>query len=420
MNVVAVALLAGAAALAVLAALASAAQLALSRVTLATAEGLAADGRRGAKALLARLADPARNANRIALLGLSAQVGGVALLTAALLQLLPTGPGIAAAVVLASVALFSGVEVAPKTTALQHTERVACLVVPPVAALSTPLGPFARALIVVGNWLAPGRGLRTGPFVTEEQLRAMIDAAESDEVIEAGERAMIHSIFELGDTVVREIMVPRPDMVTVHRAAPLADVLDVVLAAGHSRVPVHGEDRDEIVGLLYAKDVLRWLHTGAGDAATWSDLLRPASFVPDTKPVDQLLRELQTARVHLAVVVDEYGSTIGLVTIEDILEEIVGEIEDEYDAREELVEELGERSWRVDGRLPVDELSALLDTDLPAEDWDTVGGLLFGLLGHVAAPGERVTVEGVSLTAETVQGRRIAKVLVDRTVGEVA
>ncbi len=403
-----------AAALVVLAALAGAAQAALSRMTLPAALKLAADGRRGAHALVRLMEDPARTANRLALLGLAAQVTGTALLTFVLLSVLEAGWAVAAAAVLASVVLYVGAEAAPKTTALQRTEPVALVVAPFVARLARPLAPLASALIVLGNWLAPGRGLESGPFVTEEQLRAMIDAAESEEVIESDERQMIHSIFELGDTVVREIMVPRPDMVTVSVDDPLSEVLDVVLNAGHSRIPVYKTDRDEIVGLLYAKDVLRRLHLSGDRRSPWEELLRPAHFVPELKPVDALLRELQSARVHLAVVVDEYGATAGLVTIEDILEEIVGEIEDEYDEAEVLVEPLGEGAWRVDARLPVDELAELVETPLPNEEWDTVGGLLFGLLGHVASPGEQVAVDGVRLTAECVRGRRIAKVLVDR------
>jgi CBS domain containing-hemolysin-like protein len=323
------------------------------------------------------------------------------------------GPTVVVTAVIGATALFVCAEVAPKTLALQDTERVARFTAPWVARFARPLAPVTSALIWLGNVIAPGRGLEQGPFVTEEVLRDMIDVAESDEVIEEAERAMIHSIFELGDTVVREIMVPRPDMVLVSNGDRLRDVLDVILQAGHSRIPVYQEDRDRIIGLIYAKDVLRRLHTGDADG-DWDDLLRPPYFVPELKQVDALLRELQSEKVHLAIVVDEYGATAGLVTIEDILEEIVGEIVDEYDREEILVEQLPTGGLRIDARLPVDELESLLTCHLPDEEWDTVGGLLFGLLGHVPQPGEHVEVDGLRLTAERVQGRRIAKVLVDR------
>ena len=396
------------------AALLGAAQAALSRITLPTSLKLEAEGRRGSGALVRLTEEPATTANILALLTLLSQAAGVALITVVSLAVLDAPWAVLLAAVGGAVLLYVGAEVAPKTVALQRAESAALSLAPVVAPLARVFGPVAGVLIRVGNAIAPGRGLEAGPFVTEDQLRAMIDAAESDEVIESSERAMIHSIFELGDTMVREIMVPRPDMVMVSVEESLHKVLDVILEAGHSRIPVYRDSRDQIVGLLYAKDALRRLHAGGDEEGPWGDLLRPAHFVPELKPVDALLRELQAKKIHLAVVVDEYGTTAGLVTIEDILEEIVGEIVDEYDLEESLVEPLTDRRWRVDARLPIDELSELVDKELPAEEWDTVGGLLFGLLGHVAMPGEQAAVDGVRLTAERVEGRRIAKVLVDQ------
>jgi CBS domain containing-hemolysin-like protein len=397
-----------------LAAFFGAAQTAMSRMSLNRARKVAEEhGGRGTRHLVALMEDPARTLNILALLVLVAQVTGVALLAVVVDRYLDGGATVLVAVVVGSAALFVGAEVAPKTLAVQDTDRVARLTAPWVARLARPLSPIASLLIVLGNVIAPGRGLEQGPFVTEEVLRDMIDVAESDEVIEETERAMIHSIFELGDTVVREIMVPRPDMVLVSADDALTEVLDVILRHGHSRIPVYREERDKIVGLVYAKDVLGRLHNGDADG-DWEDLLRPPYFVPELKQVDALLRELQKEKVHLAIVVDEYGATAGLVTIEDILEEIVGEIVDEYDQEQVLVEQLPGGGMRIDARLPVDELEELLTCELPDEEWDTVGGLLFGLLGHVPEPGEHVEVDGLRLTAERVQGRRIAKVLVDR------
>jgi CBS domain containing-hemolysin-like protein len=337
----------------------------------------------------------------------------VALLAVVAGRLLTGWLAFVATCVLGAVTLFVA-DVAPRTLAVQRTDLVACRTARWVALFVRPLSPLASLLIRAGNVIAPGKGLPAGPFVTEDALRELIDVAESDEVIESSERAMIHSIFELGDTVVREVMVPRPDMVTVSADDSLRDVIEVLLSAGYSRLPVYRGDRDAIVGLVYAKDVLRKLHTAGGEDVGWQDLLRPAYFVPELKPVDELLRELQARKTQLAIVVDEYGTTAGLVTIEDILEEIVGEIVDEYDREETLVERLDGDRWRVDARLPVDDLDELADTHLPDEEWDTVGGLLFGLLGHVPQPGEQVEVDALRLTAERVKGRRIATVLVER------
>jgi CBS domain containing-hemolysin-like protein len=409
-----VAMLVGALVCVPLSAFLGAADMALSRMSVNRARKVAEEHPgRGADRLVELMEDPARILNILALLVLVVQVTGVTLLTVVLDRYLVDGAAVLVAVVVGATFLFVGAEVAPKTLAVQDTERVARVLAPWVARLARPFAPLARLLIVIGNVIAPGKGLEQGPFVTEEVLRDMIDVAESDEVIEETERAMIHSIFELGDTVVREIMVPRPDMVVVSADEALSSVLDVILEAGHSRIPVYRGERDKIVGLVYAKDVLRRLHTGEADGS-WDDLLRPPYFVPELKQVDALLRELQKEKVHLAIVVDEYGATAGLVTIEDILEEIVGEIVDEYDTEEVLVEQLPSGGMRIDARLPVDELEELLTCDLPDEEWDTVGGLLFGMLGHVPEPGEAVEVDGLRLTAERIQGRRIAKVLVDR------
>ncbi len=392
-----------------------AARAAMTRMTPYRSLKLAEEGMPGAQRLVALMRDPARTLNILALLVITMQVAAVALLTIVADHFLSGGLAFALALPLGAALLFVLADVVPKTIGLQRTDKVACRTARWVALLARPLSPFAWLLIRIGNVIAPGKGLASGPFVTEEALRELIDVAESDEVIEAGERAMIHSIFELGDTVVREIMVPRPDMVMVSEAENLGHVIEVLLSAGYTRLPVYRGDRDTIVGLVYAKDVLQQLHTARGEDGPWQDLMRTPYFVPELKPVDELLRELQARQIHLAIVVDEYGTTAGLVTIEDILEEIVGEIVDEYDREEALVEQLDADRWRVNARLPIDELDELAHTDLPDEDWDTVGGLLFGLLGHVPQPGEQVEVNALRLTAERVKDRRIATILVERT-----
>ena len=407
----------GAAALCVfIAAFFGAAETAYSRLSLSRAQRLAEEGRPGARRMLRLVQAQARTVNLLALILLVAEVTTVALVAIVVSHHFDSPLAVVAGAAITAAVLFVGAEVAPKTVAVQRTETVALVTARWVALVGWPLSPLVTALIWAGNVVAPGKGLKQGPFVTEDEIREMIDVAESDEVIEESERAMIHSIFELGDTVVREIMVPRPDMVTVPRDGQLSDVLDTMLRVGHSRIPVYGEDRDTIVGLIYAKDVLRRIHQRGDEEGPWDDLMRPVHFVPELMPVDALLKELQSSKVHLAIVVDEYGTTAGLVTIEDVLEEIVGEIVDEYDREEPLVQDLGGDTWRLDARLPVDELNDLVGTSLPDDEWDTVGGLLFGLLGHVPSPGERVETEGVRLIAERLRGRRISTVLVKRLV----
>ena len=404
----------GALVLVVVTALFGAAETAMSRMSLNRAQRMVDAGERGAERVVRLMEEPARTLNILALIKLMLQVLTVVLIALVLSRYLSGWVVVLVAALVAAAVLFVGAEVAPKTLAVQRTEQVALRTARWVQLVARPLSPLATVLIFLGNVIAPGKGLKQGPFVTEEEIREMIDVAESDEVIEESERAMIHSIFELGDTVVREIMVPRPDMVTVSVSDHLGVVLDTILRAGHSRIPVLGEDRETIVGVVYAKDVLRRLHTNGDEEGPWEDLMRLPTFVPELKPVDSLLREMQADKVHLAIVVDEYGATAGLVTIEDILEEIVGEIVDEYDREEKLIEQLADDVWRLDARLPVDELNDMLGTDLPNEEWDTLGGLVFGLLGHVPSPGERVEVDGIRLTAERIRGRRIAKVLVKR------
>ena len=241
----------------------------------------------------------------------------------------------------------------------------------------------------------------------------MAEMASEEEAIEEGEKELIHSIFEFGDTLVREVMVPRPDMVAASIDSGVKQVLDLMLKHGYSRIPVYKGGIDEIVGVMYAKDLLRHLHAGKANVPLES-IMREPYVVPETKKVDELLREMQLRRVHIAIVLDEYGSTAGLITIEDLIEEIVGEIADEYDREEPEVVPLANGTYRVDGRTSVDDLNDLLDAHLPNEEWDTVAGLMYGLLGAVPTQGERVSYDDLSLTAERVQGRRIAKVLVER------
>jgi CBS domain containing-hemolysin-like protein len=322
------------------------------------------------------------------------------------------GPwGVVVATFINVVFVFVFAEAAPKTWAVQHPDAAALFVARPVAALVRfpPIQWLSRALIGLTNVILPGKGLKEGPWVSEEELLALADQAAEEEVIEHEERDLIESIIEFGDTTAREVMVPRPDMVTVDADFRVADAMEVVILNGYSRIPVSGEGIDDVVGLLYAKDLMRAERDGHSDGSV-ADFLRPAHFVPETKRVPELLREMQTEHFHMAVVVDEYGGTAGLVTLEDLIEELVGEIVDEFDQEEPMIEPLSDGSVRVNARMSVDELNDLLHAELPEGDWNTVGGLMFHLLGHVPVEGEQVTADGHVLRAERVQGRRIGRV----------
>ena len=272
------------------------------------------------------------------------------------------------------------------------------------------LGPLPRLLAAAGAAVTPGQGRRDRDAQSgaEEDLRGLVDLLEQRQIIEPGERAMIHSVFELGDTIVREVMVPRTDMVFVERGKTLRQGLSLALRSGFSRIPVIGENLDDVVGIAYLKDIMTRIHEHPeGESVeTVESMMRPATFAPESKPIDDLLREMQARHVHVAIVIDEYGGTAGLVTIEDILEEIVGEIADEYDRERPPVEWLDDGSARVSARLSVEELEELFDVSIDAEDVETVGGLLAHQLGKVPIAGSVATVAGLRLTAENLTGRR--------------
>ena len=267
---------------------------------------------------------------------------------------------------------FVVAEVAPKTYAIQHTDRAALRVTPLLWFLTQfwPIRMLSRGLIGFANVILPGKGLKEGPFVTEEEIRTMADVAASEDAIEREERALIHSIFEFGDTVVREVMRPRPDMVTVDADDTIESAIAVAIERGFSRIPACGETTDDVIGLVYLKDLVRRARAGEGEQPV-RIAVRPATFVPEQKRVAELLREMQTQQFHMAVVIDEYGDTVGVVTLEDLLEEIVGEIADEYDVEEPGIEHLADGSVRFPGRTPIDEVNEELHTELPDTEWDT-------------------------------------------------
>jgi len=403
----------------------SLAETSLTRMSKIKAMQLADDGVRRADKLLKLLEDPARFLNVILLLVLIVQLGGASLATLLTERLLgDVGYGPLLATFVMTLLIFVLAEAAPKTYAVQHSERVALHVAPIALGITRIPGlPWlTRLLVKVANIVAPGKGLPTGPFVTEDEIRTMAEIAAEESSIEQVEKEMIHSVFEFGDTIVREVMVPRPDMITVEADDTITEVLEVMLEQGFSRLPVlDPEDNSNALGLVYAKDILKRLHGPKKNGSTASrskpkvkELIRRPTFVPETKKVAELLREMQTEKVHMVLVVDEYGDIVGLITLEDLLEEIVGEIADEYDREDPQVKQLDERTLRVNARLPISELSELLDIDLPDEEWDTVGGLVISMLGRVPEKGDVVTYQGLRFTAERVKKRRIDTVIVRR------
>ncbi len=283
-----------------------------------------------------------------------------------------------------------------------------------VYALEIVLWPPVRFLVWISNLLSRSFGgvaMSGTSLITEEEIKTLVDAGEEEGVIEEDEKEMIYSIFQFGDTRAREIMVPRIDMVALDVDTPTDEVIDLIVRAGHSRIPVYEETVDHIVGMLYAKDLLACLGKGEGEVQ-WRKILRPAYFVPETKKVDDLLREMQQRRTHIAVVVDEYGGTAGLVTVEDILEEIVGEIQDEYDAEEPIFEQVAEGEYVLDARMDLDDVNHMLGTELPTDSADTLGGLIYSILGHIPSSGEQLRIDELSIEVLSVTGRRIRKVRV--------
>jgi CBS domain containing-hemolysin-like protein len=402
--------LVAAAVLVLLAGVFSAADAALSSYSRARAEELVGDGRPGAKQLVSLLDDRPRYLNLAILLRLLCEAGAAVLLTLVVLGWYDGSrwPTVLTTVGVMLVASFVVVGVAPRTLGRLHADRVAPVAAVVLTVLTRVFGPVPQLLILVGNAITPGRALRGGPFSTETELRELVDYAEASSVIESGERAMIHSVFEFGDTIAREVMVPRGDVVYIERYKNLRQTLSLFLRSGFSRVPVIEENLDDIVGFAYLKDVVRrdFEAPEAEFTQRVEEVMRPALFVPESKPVDALLSEMQASRQHIAVVVDEYGGTAGLVTIEDLLEEIVGEITDEYDADQVETERLDDGSVRVSSRFPIDDLDEVFGFEVEEDDVDSVLGLMAKHLGRVPIPGSHVEAHGLRFVAEAAAGRR--------------
>jgi CBS domain containing-hemolysin-like protein len=391
------------------------AETAFTRMSRVRALALEEEGERRAARLARMLERPEQTLNVVLLLVLVAQLTSASLL-GALLDGAVGSWGLVIGLVLQIIVYFVIGEVAPKTYAIQNTDRAALRVSNFLWAITTfpPLRLVSRGLIGLANVLLPGKGLKEGPFVTEEDIRAMADVAADEKAIEREERRLIHSVLEFGDTVVREVMRPRPDMVAIEANETIEAAVETSIEGGFSRIPCFEETTDNIIGIVYLKDLVHRARAGAGRQPV-KIAVREAVFVPEQKRVAELLREMRTQKFHMAIVVDEYGGTAGLVTLEDLLEEIVGEIVDEYDIDEPRVERLSDGGVRAPGNTPIDELSEALGVELPDTEWDTVGGLVFNLFGHVPEAGECVRFQGLEFVTERVEGRRIQSVAIRPT-----
>jgi CBS domain containing-hemolysin-like protein len=399
------------------------AETSLVRMSKIKAKSLVDEGRRGARQLARLVENPANFLNPILLLVLICQLVSATLVGIVAEHLF--GPwGVLLGIVFEVVVIFVFFEAVPKNWAVLHSDRAALLSAPIVSTLTRfpPIRWLSLLLIGLANRIIGVTGDdvdRPHSFITDSELKAMADVAHEENVIERDERTFIHSIIDFGDTVAREVMTPRPDMVTVEADATVRDALETALGAGYSRIPVEADGIDDIIGIAYAKDMVRDERAGKSGQDVRTSM-RPAKFVPESKEVSDLLREMQEEKFHMAVVVDEYGGTAGLITLEDLLEELVGDIVDEFDAEEPTVERLDDGSVTVPAGYSVDDAGELLGAELPHGPWDTVGGLMLDIVGRVPAAGDSVEADGFRLTALDVRGRRIGRVRIEPTGGAQA
>jgi putative hemolysin len=411
-----------------------ASEIALVTMRRTRIDQLAEEGDRAARRVKGLVAQPGRflAVTQIGLtfIGFLASAYAAVNLTAALekalagsgLPVLSTSAGaLALIIVTLLLSLFTIVfgELVPKSLALAHTEQFALRLSGLIVVLLRILGPLVAALTAVTNAVSGmlGAGEEAQGVMSTQELSLLVERGGEQGILEAEEEQMIQAVIELGDQRVHEVMVPRIAMVSLPAGATLEEAIDILIDEGHSRVPVYEETIDEVVGILYAKDLLPFLKGSVSERPALRSILRTPVFVPESMSVDDLLHEFQRRKIHIAIVLDEYGGTAGLVTIEDLLEEIVGEIQDEYDEEEPLIVRLSENEARIDGRADVDDLEELFDTNLGLEDadeYDTVGGLIYHRLGTVPKPGDVIPIDGLTLTVETIDGRRVGKVLAVR------
>ncbi len=399
----------------VIAGLASASETALTSLSRIKIRNLAQEGNPRAQLIEHLLREPNTFLSTILVVNNVAVIVASTLATILALNMIPSWGEVISTVLISLIVLIF-CEITPKTAAVQAPERWALAVAPAVHVTSLVLKPVVASLTFITTWLVRvfgGRPRVKGPFVTEEELRLLVDVGEEEGVLEEEEKEMIHNVFELGDTTAREVMVPRIDMVTVEADTPVEEALEVIVQGGQSRIPVYSESIDNIIGVLYAKDMLRVLASDQRPESVRS-LVRPAYFVPETKRLDDLLHELQQQRVHMAIVVDEYGGVAGLVTIEDVVEEIIGDIQDEYDREEVLYEKLSPDEYIVDAKISLDDFNDLMDTHMASEDYGTLGGFVYTQLDKIPSVGDTLRFEDLTFTVLGTKGRRITKVKVVR------
>ncbi|MFT4125001.1 MAG: hemolysin family protein [Gordonia sp. (in: high G+C Gram-positive bacteria)] len=392
---------------------------AISTVSIARVEDMVKEHRPGAQRLIVVLDARATYVALAVLLRVVGETAATAIVAVMVVGEIGVRWGLAVTVAGMAVVSYIAAGVGPRTLGRQHAYSIALGSAVILPALGVLLRPVTRLLILIGNALTPGKGYRNGPFATEVELREVVDLAEARGVVAADERRMIQSVFDLGDTNAREVMVPRPEMIWIEEDKTAAQATSLAVRSGHSRIPVIGENPDDIRGVVYLKDLVELGLTDDPRTVKVVDVMRAAEFIPDSKPLDRVLDDMQRRRNHMALLVDEYGGIAGLVTIEDVLEEIVGEITDEYDSGEVApIEDLGDGSYRVSSRLPVEDLGELFDVDIDDDEVETVGGLVGLELGRVPLPGARVVSHGLQLIAEggpNRQGRqRLTSVLVCR------
>ena len=399
----------------ILCAMASAAETALTSVSRIKLKNLVEEGDKKALEIESLIAKPNVFLSTILVVNSVAVIVASSMTTVLALRFIPDYGELIGTILISLVVLIF-CEITPKTAAVQNPVRWARVLVKPVRVTAWLLHPLVVLLSAITNTLVRlmgGRIKHRGPFVTEEELRLLVNVGEEEGVLEEEETDMIHSIFEFADTTVREVMIPRIDMITLESDATVDEAVDLALEGGFSRIPVYEETIDNIIGVLFTKDMLKQLREDHNSLPI-RELVRPAYFVPESKKLDDLLREIRQKRTHMAIVVDEYGSVAGLVTIEDLVEEIVGDIQDEYDREENLYEQVSQFEYIFDAKINLDEFNELMNTDLENEDYETLGGFLLGQLDKIPVAGDTITFKNLTFTILTTRGLRITKVRVDR------